>query len=1515
MKNLALQFSAFVGIVFFNFTVLGSVSAQQTAFPDQPEAFLKQLTDFITLGKRADDEKLMKEFSTRFRGNFSPAETGRIVATCNLMGNLKLNASPYFTDYLRCVLAVSNGQTDNPRFEAWQKVVDGLFADIDNRKLDPVRVFLGFSKNFLQDNSLSPDNSSINWLPSDQNYVFKYEKLNPSLEWQKLKLTARLGNDSIEILETQGSFFPLTQLWKGVGGKVNWARNEMNDVEVTLGNYTLETNKPFYRVEKVKLRYTALFPDRELEGSFEDKVSVKNKAIELSYPRFESIDKRLKINNLGGNIQYEGGFRLYGSTVYGFGAPDQKAFLSINDARRGNRAFRAVSDNFVFRKGEKVSGEHMEMVIYFGRDSIYHPSVTMKLDIPKSEMTLERGQSGTDRNPFFDSYHKMNIDAGKIRWYIERDSIVMGEPSLGMGVNLNKGFFESLQYFSEYDYRMIQTIATRNPISILKMYAEETKRRTFSADEIARKIDPKMDASMIQTLIYALSSQGFIQYDVDKKTIEVKDKVFHFAMASQKKTDFDVLKIQSETKDANANFNMRDTTIKVSGVKGVELSEKQKVRVIPWGEQVILKNNRNFDFNGRLYSGLGIFYGKNYKFNYDNFDVQMDSARYLDLYLRTGDERSTGGRMQAQAVKSRIEHLKGVLLIDAPNNKSGREDIKMFPSFQAKDVSFVYYDAPEIQDSAYKRDAFYFKLDKFNLDGMDSITRKDINFKGLMIASDIFPDFRETLTLQPDSSLGFVNKTPVGGYPTYKSKGNYNGEVSLSSKGFLGSGILTYLDASIESKDIIFRPQEMRSSAKSFDLKENRERNVPQVVGPNVQIHWKPYQDSMYMTAKDSAFRFFPEGTYTLRSTVILTPDGVKGKGIFDWDKGTLRSELFSFGAHSVAADSMNMSIRALDASSQDLAFDTKNIKGKIDFDELRGRFKANSTDIQTYMPGVKYKTSINEFEWDLAKENILFKSDGRANAFLCVDPMQDSLKFNGNSAGYNLKTNVLNVGGVPFIQTCDAYVYPGSDSVQVQLGGVMSTIKNARIVCDTLTKYHVINRASVDIKGRKEYSALGFYEYNVAGQQQEIKFDNIVGQRVGKGSRSEKRTETRATGVVKNGEDFKIDFKTIFKGQISLFSTNKNLLFEGFAKLQLENLPDKQWFSINSYGDKNDLAIQFKYPKNEGGEILFTGIYISKENAVAYPRVMMPLTFRKDRRIIDVSGVFKYNKNTEELLLGDSTRVISNTVFGNKLVYNNKTSQVFAEGSLGLGSSLMYITMQSGGRAKTNFGKVGEVLADSNGIKGSPLNIETMTGVDFKIIPDKLLKIMAADMQSGGFDVQDVEYNKDDFYENALTSFIPTGKDYEKTVAEMKAKSLDIPSKYNPFNLFFSKIIMRWNPELQSFISYGKKVDLNSIGGVLLNKQATAYIEFKMPSNEDDRVYIYLKSPNEYYYFFGYQRGILSLSTNNQKFEEEFKKIKPKDRIKKMDDSQPYEMQWVENTTAEMFIRRVQAAQGGAKQ
>jgi len=106
------------------------------------------------------------------------------------------------------------------------------------------------------------------------------------------------------------------------------------------------------------------------------------------------------------------------------------------------------------------------------------------------------------------------------------------------------------------------------------------------------------------------------------------------------------------------------------------------------------------------------------------------------LFLPQGDELGPG--VKRVSTGSRIEHVSGYLLIDAPKNKSGTENIAYFPSLQSKTPSFIYYDQADT-NATYNRDSFYFELEPFSLNGMDSLISTEVQLDGKLFSGGQLP--------------------------------------------------------------------------------------------------------------------------------------------------------------------------------------------------------------------------------------------------------------------------------------------------------------------------------------------------------------------------------------------------------------------------------------------------------------------------------------------------------------------------------------------------------------------------------------------------------------------------------------------------------------------------------------------------------------------------------------------------------------------------------------------------------
>lgn len=1472
------------------------VEAKDLAFfSGNTEEFIKELGTYMKQTKNKKLIEAFNQFEKRYvKGVFKEAEISRIIKTSNLLIDRKLKANPFFKDYLLGLTQVKNTKESPKHFQQWHQVIDQLLETPNKSKIQMAKKLLAFSPTFFEKHALKKGKGQSYWYVRNATYDILYEADKPCIRFQKLNLVTINRKDSLQILETSGSFCPLSGKWKGQGGKVLWNKEGMKDVYCSLMDYEMKLEKGAYEINNVELHYPSLFPGQTIKGRLKNKIVRNNKTSEGSYPRFESTEKVLEINNIGERVNYIGGFRLHGSTYLGYGDATQKAEIEIFNGQN-EMVFKGRSAVFNIRKGERISGAQVEAVLFYGKDTIYHPSVNLKYDMVTKKLNLYRGERGSDRGPFYDSYHKVNIDTDKLDWDIDAGQITINQKNAKFGNGNQRVTFESLQYFDVQTYRKFQNVSTTNPIATLHWLARTEKKNIFSAKLLAKKINPRFDVENIKSLLYDLLADGFIEYDAERQLVTVKDKTFHFADASQKKKDFDLIKYVSDSEKTNALLDLETKELITRNVGLVEFSNRQKVAAKPFEGDVTLLNNRNLNFAGKLFAGYATFNGKDFNFNYQKNSIKVDSLRFFDLFVPTG--KVINNEPEALSIASRIEHTNGVLLIDAPTNKSGLQDIPMFPSFTTQGSSYVFYDKKETQDACYSRDSFYFELDPFSLNDLDQFTADDLRFKGTMVSAGIFPEIKEELVLQEeDQSLGFVNETPSEGLPVYNEKGKFTGAVTLNNKGFIANGQINYNWATIQSEEIILKPKQLLTSAENFNLEEDRNGaiEIPKVVGQQVDVDWKPYQDSMFIQSYEAPFQLFQSGNYTLKNMLILTPDGLKGRGIFDWEKGNMTAQLYSIGARSIQADTVNLKIKT--TGLDHLALDTRNVFSKLDFDKQIGTVGANADTVQTILPYNTYITSLNEFDWDMKNETLTFKADenGRGS-FRSINPEQDSLRFYGKTAFYDLKTYELKLGGVTHIETADAVVYPKEGSLEIQKGGVMTTLHNARIVANRTNKYHVINRATVDVIGRKEYKAKGFYEYNVGDKQQVFELTSIVGASMGKGKKSKRKVKTVGSGAVKAGDRFYIDHKTLFQGKIDLDADQKALQFNGFAQLDVPLFPKNQWFSISSLSDKNDLQISFDEPKNLEGQIVRNGLFLNSLNAQLYPRVMMATQQRKDRTVFEAKGLMKYDQTNDQFLFGDSLKIVSGVPGGNLMTFDNQTGNLHSSGRFDIGSGLDYANLTVVGNLETN-------VQEST----KPIRLEVVAGLEL-YVPEKLLKIILTDIVANGYEARDVKYlERKDFYNQVLADLIPAGKDYANTKAKMLNYGLELPEKYNPYTFLFTDLYLQWSPETQSFLSSRDRIGLCSLNGTAINKLLEGYLECKMPSNGNDQVYIYLQSPGGQFYYFDYSQGILNTVSDNSSYNEAVNGLKKKEQSIKMDDGELFEVQLTEQGRAKMFINRI---------
>lgn len=1552
------------------------IQAQDTKFATNSGEFMDQLDAFMNASKRPDMAEAYTVFKKANKNALIPeTDMQRIIALCNRMRELKLGAFPYFKDYINAVSGAKMN-LDTTVFGRWQTVAEKTFKATVGGKVKSAGQFLEFSADLLGNSAIKTgEQGAVTWVVRGGKWDFGFidSSGQATLICKNINLTGIRKSDSTTIYNTSGTFYPFTGRFKGRGGKITWQQARLDStVYAALNSYDVEVVKPLFKCDTVTLYYPLYF-SRPILGSLQNNIEITNRDSSASYPRFESFERTLKINKLGEGVEYTGGFRLWGNSIYGQGAPGQPAQVIVYNKKR-EQIFDGKSDIFVVRRETSIVSEGVDARMKMGDGSeISHPGAVMRLDLKKQYLSLERGLKGSQKNPFYSTFYNMNLDAERVAYHYNADSVEIGAQIVGRKGVPQTVAFESSKLYEPATMIRIQNIAEKNPISSLYILATRLGKDSndlyvVTDNEYAQEINPKWNNANIQTLLAQMVAEGFINYFFDQHKIVLRDKLIHYALASAGKTDYDAIKIKSTTNESNASLNLKTKETTIKAVKNLELSNRQHVAVIPKDNELTLLKNRDMKLSGRLFAGYALFEGRDMDFNYDKFDITFDSVKNLDFYLPVGEKDPNLGLKKAGAMNSTIEYVSGVLLVDAPNNKSGKEDLDMFPSMQSKKNSYVYYQRPETQNNAYRRDSFFFKLDPFSFNALDNYEAEDLKFKGEMRPATIFPPFKETIIVRPeDKSFGFIHRTPQAGYTTYEKKGSFTGTVDLSNKGFLGKGTVQYLTADIESEDLIFKPKQMTGTARKFFMEEDREGDVkvPQATGQDVKVNWLPFKDSMYVESKAKDFSLFKAEGYAHKGVLILTPSGLKGRGVFEWTQGRLSSRIIAYGPFQASSDTADLQIKALSGSG--IAFDSKNVDGELDFDKQEGHFKANTASANTTLPLDQYITSMNEFDWDMKEQTIQFKADPNKPAvFISIDPNRDSLKFSGKTALYDMKTNLLKIGGVEVIKSADAFIYPETGDIQIKSGGGMDELTNARIVADTSNKYHTINRATVNISGKKDYKAKGYYEYNITGYNQEIFFNNILGERVGGGAKNKKNVLTSADGPVKEDAKFRMGVKTLFKGSVKLEANKPNLRFEGYAKLDADKLPTPSWFTVNTSVDKNDPLVRIKNSKNEANDPIVSGIFLSRETGDCYPRILKIANARVDRPLIDVQDVFKYEPENDRFIFGDSAKIAGNALRGSKMIFDNRVGTVVAEGPIALGSGLNYMKIKAAGKLRTDFN-----ITDSTTYK---ITGEVMSGAEF-FLPTKLMDLMLNNIKAATYDATNAIYTAQNaFYQQTVPEFIPDTKLDVTIAADLKNNLILLPKADNKFAFLVGKHNLVWNPEYQSFLSTDDKLPFITIGGEQINKVLTGYIEYKMPNSfveeepeeedeedmeeedtgydetpdeeltpeekkqreedekaakeeaakkkeekerlkrekaeknkvkGDDRFYLYIAATPELWYFFGYQKGAMSVASSDTKFTDLLAGMKPKDLQMKMPDGETYEVVPANPNTAAAFVNR----------
>jgi hypothetical protein len=1422
-------------------------------FPTEKDKFLKAVDQLLKASKSdalaATDDEFMKNVKD---GAITDAQVQEIIVTANVLAPRGLQPFPYYNNFFMSINNMVRNKVSGDRLFTWLKVCASVARNQKKGDNKDLAKYLEFSIAMSQYNAMY-HSAGRTWRSDAANYTLSYENAKAVVSFPAGKLTGSSTTDTIYIYNTSGKFLPSEDKWYGKGGKVDWTRNKMSASNVYANfrsEYTINFDNTIYTVDSVEFYYKDFF-QTPLYGNFTDKFISGGNDSSASYPRFNSTGRNITMKDVVPNATYVGGFGLWGSKVIGVGTPDTPAAVTFFRKDK-KRMLTAYSQSFTIRKGEEVSSPKTEVMIFNGNDTIYHPELTLTYKAKNNEVKMLRGESGISKSKFFDSYHNHEFEVDAIIWNL--DSNRMKLQTLN-GVGQVGSIFESNNYFNKDRIRKIQGGASYEPLSIIKRMYEKTGSKQLNATDLARAIDPHLTEEQAKSLYYELVEMGFIRYDEAAGIVTMRDKVINYVMSNSKKVDYDIIRIKSIPKDGIDYIDLKNNNVELKGVASVPISDTASVVIFPANKTIKLQKDRDMEFDGLVYGGRLDFFGKNYKFDYAPFTIDLngldsmrinipDSANSLDEY----------GQPKLRTLLTDIIGVKGLLEVDAPINKSGRTRLSQFPKLTSKDKSYASYEDPAIAGGAYKRKDFYFEINPFKLDSLNSFTPSVINWGGRLVSGGIFPDVKNNLHIMPDLSLGFDITTPDNGLDLYKDitkdGSKYEGGLTLNHKGLSGKGTINHLTATFTSQDIMFYPDSLRAVADTFHIKKIPDGvRTPEVTSGGNMVFWKPKSDSMLIFMKTTPFAMYENQT-KLSGNLLLTGKGLRGSGLLDWREANITSRDFQFRSDDLAADTAGLDIKS--ASGDKVTFKTPNVNAKIDFKNRVGDFKTNTPDIPTEFAYNNFKTDIGEFKWYIDQKILDFNVPKGSNGeyFTSTRTSQLGLKFLAKRATYNLETSILRAEQVPYINIADAKVVPDSGIVVIEGEAKIDQLKNATIYVDTITNRHKIVNCTVDIISKAELKGTGEYSFSTAGHKdQKITFNDIKCTKEVIGDN--KKNQFNEYSLVAKGDvgdsanPFYIYPNVTYHGEAYLYGKNPYLFMKGYAKINFKN-PDVTSDDFKIIDDINPDTLFLHYDsttKSSDGPRTVTGIYFDKQGELPtiYHALFTQIHHASDLCLFKAPGVVTFNARTNEYLMGDEDKIKKGLLAGNLMKYNDDKGIIKGEGEMSLGADFQVIRSEAAGTMEVD-------------LKKKQYTFNMTFGLDMKTGNKSLDEKFQTIMFNDNTDLPDINYEGDRF--KMVYSNLADPKVDDKLIKNLDVVPTFVRPKDFDYSLVFSDVNFIYDPDDLTLRSYGK-IGVAMVGDKAINKRLDGFIEIGLKNNNFN---IYIKTGANEWFYFEYKPNSLGL-------------------------------------------------------
>ena len=619
----------FAAVFFLFLPGLSNLEGQiKPAFTGDPATFHPELVTFMGPNLSSAQRDNLDKFLTRWDSSaFTKVDMSMIVDISSQMSARLMRPVPHFNDFIQTINYFVDYKREASFFNSWLR---GLSEITFNPRISSDNVIRYFRNTglMIKENVLS-ETGSVIWKVKGSSLKFEHDTLFFA-NITNATLVCYSQTDSTEIYNVTGTYYPEVQLFKGKKGTVTWEKAGFNskDVYADINDYIINTSRNTFTVDSARFTNKVYFKNPELGQLTDHTTNYKNVEKE-TYPRFSTYTKEFKLTNIFKGVNYEGGLEFEGANVKGLGGNYKPAKITLY--RNDTLSVKVLSQEFGLGKTALASQESA-VTIYLKNDSIYHSNLGFSYLADTRQLNLFRTNNPISKSPYYNTFHRLDMYFEYLSWNLKEPRIIM---SRARGASISVAQFESVSFFKTDDFFKLMGLDNYHPLNRLIKFSEFYYSSTFPIAEFAKWMHKPVES--VTGMCIDLANKGFIFYNRNTEEVTIKKKTHDFIDFYAKKLDYDVLTIFSETKAPvdNAVLNLSDYKITVNGVRGIVLSDSQKVAIFPYNRQIVIGKNRSLEFDGVVDAGLFTVFGHKFSFNYDTFNLRLKNIDSISVAVET----------------------------------------------------------------------------------------------------------------------------------------------------------------------------------------------------------------------------------------------------------------------------------------------------------------------------------------------------------------------------------------------------------------------------------------------------------------------------------------------------------------------------------------------------------------------------------------------------------------------------------------------------------------------------------------------------------------------------------------------------------------------------------------------------------------------------------------------------------------------------------------------------------------